>query len=94
MDQNFLTMTSRYGPWSGWNPWFFFLTKISYFGKFINDNDIKIFGFSHQIMQLKILTYYIKDQEILICLGIFIIVMNEDVEAKHRDPYSNCKDMI
>ena len=35
-----------------------------------NINDMNIFGFSHQIMQLIILAKHIKDQVVLIHIGI------------------------
>ena len=64
-------MTIRYGPWSGLGPWIFFVTKSTILES-NNVGDINIFGFSHQIMNLIILTNRIKDQVVLIHLGVLL----------------------
>ena len=69
-------MTLRYGPWSGWNAWFFFFVINFLILKSNNVNDMNIFGFSHESMQLKLSANRIKDQVILIVLGLKFHIPN------------------
>ena len=76
-DWKFVSTTPRYGPWSGWNPWVFWLQHYLLWES-NNVNDIHIFGASHQIMQLKLVANHVKDRVVLMHLGFFTVFMKEN----------------
>lgn len=72
-------------------PFKFVLLWNQLFGECNNVGDIKILGFSHQIMQLIILINHIRDRVVLKYLEIFIVLWKKMVvkwliETNSKDP--------